>query len=97
MLHFPFWMARLANSIAAQPENVGLQPVAFSSPRKLSAYLAARNAQHWQLHLVTRYSAVTYLTELKLLGYSTISLNPREDGSNDATLQIGDILESLTS
>jgi hypothetical protein len=93
MLNFPFWMARLAD----QPDGSGLQPLAFSSPRKLAAYVDSQNVQHWQLHLVTRYSALTYLTELQLAGHTTIRLNANNDGSGGTTVKINDVLTGLTS
>jgi hypothetical protein len=92
MLNFPFWMARLAD----RPEGSRLQPLAFSSPRKLAAYLDSQNVQHWQLHLVTRYSAVTYLSELQLCGHTSISMNANQDGSGGITFQISELLDELT-
>jgi hypothetical protein len=91
MLSFPFWMARLADRAATS----GLQPLAFSSPRRLSAYLTAQDVEHWQLHLVTRYSAVTYLTELQLLGHTTLGVNVNEDGTGGTKIQINDLLDEL--
>lgn len=92
-------MARLADHTAGSPgsKSAGLQPFAFSSPRRLSAYLTAQDVEHWQLHLVSRYSAITYLTELQLLGYPTISVNADEDGAGGKNLQISELIESLTS
>lgn len=93
-LNFPFWMARLADDPMATI--TGLQPFAFSSPKRLAAFLTAQNAVHWQLHLVTRYSAVTYLTELQLLGHTRIDLNPDKDGEGGVGLEITDLLENLS-
>jgi hypothetical protein len=93
MLNFPFWMARLAD----QPNGSGLQPLAFSSPRKLAGYLDSQNVQHWQLHLVTRYSALTYLTELQLAGHAIIRINADNDGSGGTTVEISDAIAGLTS
>jgi hypothetical protein len=93
MLNFPFWMARLAD----QPGGSGLQPLAFSSPRKLAAYLDAQNVLHWQLHLITRYSAVTYLSELQLHGHASIRVNADDDGSGGSAFPIGELLDELTT